>query len=165
MKRFKFQFETLEKVRKARENESLRALSEAQSRFQAEISEKQKLSDELDRSYSRRESLATDTSAAPSLGVLPLQLEDQFIEGQKQRISRQELAILRAKKRVDQAMRAYLVARRASRMIENLREKAFAAFKIEYRKWEQKQADDTSVMRARLKDKSDEQDDFGRESA
>ena len=54
-------------------------------------------------------------------------------------------AIFRASKNVEKALRAFLFARRQTRMIESLREKAFAEFKRDLAKKEQKQLDDLTI--------------------
>lgn len=147
MKKFRFQFETLERVRRSREDEALRLLSIAQGIFKAAQDHKARLQGGLSASLVRRENLADQT-----IGVLSFQLENDFISGTKQRIIQADQAILRAKRGVEKALRIYLQSRRQTRMIEMLREKAFAEFKIARNKYEQKQSDDLSVMRARLKE-------------
>ncbi len=147
MKKFRFQFETLEKVRRSREDEALRLLSIAQGVFKAAQDHKARLQGGLSDSLERREHLADRT-----IGVLSFQLENDFISGTKQRIIQADQAILRAKRGVEKALRIYLQSRRQTRMIEMLREKAFAEFRIARNKYEQKQSDDLSVMRARLKE-------------
>ena len=146
MKKFRFQFETLEKVRKARESEALRVLSEAQALHARAISHKQELIDGLQMGLRRREALATNGSTTVQAFVI----ETDFIQGQKQRIVQADQAILRAKRQVEKALRNYLFARRQTRMIEMLREKAWAEYKIARRKQEQKESDDMTIMRRRL---------------
>ena len=72
----------------------------------------------------RRNGVAAGTHAVMGITVSPLQIEDQFIEGQKLRIQRQDVVIMRTMKAVEKTMRAYLITRRATRMIERLREKS-----------------------------------------
>ena len=147
MKKFRFQFETLERVRRSREDEALRLLSTSQSAFRTAQEHKLSLLRNLDESFARRESLADQP-----IGVLSFQLENDFISGTKQRVIQSDQAILRAKRGVERALRVYLTARRQTKMMEMLREKAFTEYKTDRNKLEQKQLDDLSVMRARFRE-------------
>jgi flagellar export protein FliJ len=145
MRKFRFKFEALERVRKAREDDCLHALSQAQSAFRDAVERKNDRVRELEEALIRRERLGSEP-----VSVNAFVLEEDFIVGTRQRIVQSEQAILRAKRGVEKALRAYLEARRQCRMIEVLREKASAEFKKERSKQEQKQLDDIYVMRSRL---------------
>lgn len=147
MKRFQFKFAPILKQRKVREEQALRALGDAQRAYQEELHRKQKMLFDLEQALLRREGLG---SSEP-VGALSFQLEEEFIQGTKRRIARQDQAIVRASKTVSKALREYLAARKQTRMMEVLREKAYAEYRRERAKWEQKNADDLTVMRARLR--------------
>lgn len=147
MKRFEFKFETVLRARKTREEDALRALGAAQRAYQAELSRKAELLSELEEALKRRECLGIEP-----VGPVAFRLENDFIAGTKQRITRQEQAIFRASKGVEKALRAYLFARKQTRMIEVLREKAYAEYRKARAKHEQKQLDDLSVMRSRFRE-------------
>lgn len=122
----------------------MRELGEAQRRYQGELNEKARLQQELARALTERE----------TLGQRPVQsvdflLADQFIVGGKHRILRQEQAIFRAQKGVEKCLRAYLQARKQTRMIEVLREKDYADFKRDRARREQKVIDELVVARHR----------------
>jgi flagellar FliJ protein len=78
-------------------------------------------------------------------------LESDFIAGQKIRIVQAEVAIQRSKRAVEKALRNYLHAKRQTRVIEMIREKRFAEYKLERAKHLQKEMDDVSTMRNRLR--------------
>lgn len=141
-KKFRFRLETVEKVRRATEQEMLRALASAQSKYQEALRAKQTLMEETEAALVRRESLA-----GISQPVLAYQLENEFITGNKQRMIQADQAIFRARKFVEKALREVLVAKRALKAIEMLREKAFAEFKIEVNKKEQKDLEELYVTR------------------
>lgn len=143
MKKFKFSFETLEKVRKARENEMMRLLSRAQSEYRAASEKKSQLSKEL-------EIAQTELSCIADVDVTPAMIATQWdhITGLKQRLIQQEQAILRAKRGVEKTLRSFLIARRQTRMIEVLREKAYAEYRKQLQKHEAKKLDDIYIMRA-----------------
>jgi flagellar FliJ protein len=149
MKKFRFQFETVERVRKTREDESLRSLGQAQALYNETLKQKEKLLGTLAGALERREALGSGNQAAT---VLEFQLESDFIAGTKVRINQQDQAILRARRMVEKALRTYLAARRQTRMMEMLREKAFGEYKIARNKHLQKQSDDLSIMRNRLRE-------------
>lgn len=147
MKRFQFKFAPILKQRKTREEQALRALGDAQRAYQEELHRKQKLLFDLEQALVRREALG---SSEP-VGALAFRLEEDFIQGTKARMKRQDQAIVRASKIVSKALRDYLVARKQTRMMEVLKEKAYAEYRRELAKREQKQLDDLSVMRARFR--------------
>lgn len=144
-KKFRFRLEAVEKVRRAKEQDALRGLALAQIKYQETLSHKQWLMEETESALKRREMLAT--TAQP---VLAYQLENEFITGNKVRIVQADQAIFRARKFVEKALKEVLLAKRAVKALENLREKAYAEFKIEVRKKEQKDLEELYVSRQRL---------------
>ncbi|MCM2324311.1 MAG: flagellar export protein FliJ [Oligoflexia bacterium] len=145
MKRFRFKLETVLKQRKTKEEDALRVLGAAQRAYQEQLNRKAALQAELSTAHRRRESLGIEP-----VGAVAFKLEDDFIVGTKQRIVHAEQAIFRASKVVARALRAYLEARKATRTLELLREKEYAEYRKARAKWEQKQLDDLTVMRAHL---------------
>jgi flagellar export protein FliJ len=146
MRKFQFKFAAVLKLRKTREEEALRHLATAQRRYQAELNHKAKLRSDLARSLERREHLAQIT-----IDTTPYRMENEFISGTKQRLIQQDQAIFRVSKAVEKALRAYLQARRQTRTVEVLHDKAYAEYRKERAKSEQKQQDEMTIMRARLK--------------
>lgn len=144
-KKFRFRLEAVEKVRHAKEQEALRGLAHAQMKYQEALNHKQWLMEETESALKRRETLAT--TAQP---VLAYQLENEFINGNKVRIVQADQAIFRARKFVEKALKEVILAKRAVKAIEKLREKAYAEFKIEVRKKEQKDLEELYVSRQRL---------------
>jgi flagellar FliJ protein len=151
MRKFRFKFEPILKQRKSREEDARAALARAQRTYQAELDRKAKLRADLDGSLLRRERLGSSP-----IDIVPFKVEDDFIVGTKQRILQQEQAIFRASKAVEKTLRAYLFARRQTRTIEVLREKAYADFRREVIKKEQREMDDLSIMRARMAERFSE---------
>lgn len=147
MKKFNFKFETVLKQRKMREEEALRVFGKAQRDLQTQKDELVALRESLEGALVRRESLGSQAVA-----VHEFQLEENFIRGIKIRISKVELAIQRVSKSVEKALRVYLQARKQSRAIEILREKAYQEYRQERVKYEQKILDDITVMRAGMKE-------------
>lgn len=145
MARFRFKFASVLKVRKSREDAALRALGEAQRGYQQALSAKQALQRELELALIRRESLADRP-----IGVEAFRLEHDFITGTKQRIVRQDQAIVRATRSVERALRGYLQARRQTRAMEVLYDKHLQEFRKQLARLEQRRLDDFSVMRSRL---------------
>ena len=145
MRKFQFRFETIERVRKTRENEALRVLGDAQAAHRIAVAQKSQLQNDLAFSLERREKLGSEPITA-----LPFQLETEYIAGTKQRILQADQGIFRAMKGVEKALRAYLYARKQTRMIEILREKDFVEFKKARIKYENNALSDLYVMRARL---------------
>ena len=144
MRKFLFRFATVLKARRAREEECLRLLGAAQRQYQAELERKRGLQRALEGSLLRREELGAGTAAAP----VDFALEHDFIVGTKQRLIQQEQAILRASRAVEKALRAYLLAKRQTRMFETLHDREYAEHRKREQKREQRAQDDLSVMRA-----------------
>jgi flagellar protein FliJ len=147
MRKFQFKLAAVLKLRKSREEEALLHLADAQRRYQAELQRRAELRRDLQRSLERRELLAEIT-----IDSTPYRLENEFISGTKQRLIQADQAIFRASKGVEKALRAYLQARRQTRIIETLHDKAYAEYRKERAKWQQKQMDDLTIMRHRLKE-------------
>jgi flagellar export protein FliJ len=147
MKKFKFQLETVRKLKKVKEESALRELATAQQNYLAEIEKKTSLVNDLRKSQQRKEELAIKP-----VQISEFQSEEDFICGTKQRILQAEQSILRTNRIVQKMMKAYLLARRDSRSIETLFEQAQAEFKKSKAKAEQKELDDLILMRARFKE-------------
>lgn len=145
MKKFNFRFEAVEKVRKSHEDTALRALGAAQQELLLATSNQDLLKSKLNFALLRREKLANQLTK-----VLSFKIEEDFITGTKQRIIQAQQAILRAKRKVEKALSHYLKMRRQTRMMEVLREKAYADYKNESSRQEQKALDDLYIMRARM---------------
>jgi len=145
MKRFRFRFEALFKQRKAKEEQALNSLGEAQRFYQSEIEHKNTLMRALGAGIARKEMLG-DAGRVYS-GTSDFQLEQDFIVGTKQRIIQAETAIARAKKGVEKCLRHFLLARRNTRVIENLKEREFEEFKKQMAKREARELDELITMR------------------
>lgn len=141
-RKFKFRLEAVERVRRAKEQETLRALAYAQAKYQETLQIKQRLMEDTESALARRETLAK--TAQP---VLAYQLENELITGNKQRILQSDQAITRARKFVEKALREVIMAKRALKGIELLREKAFLEFKTALRKKEQKDLEEIYTSR------------------
>jgi flagellar protein FliJ len=150
MPKFRFRLESVLKIRKSREDECLRALGAAQHAYQATLARKAALLADLGAALDRRERLGRTP-----VGIDAFKLEQSFIEGTKQRVAQNEQAIFRASKQVEKALRAYLTARRQTKMLETLKEKDRLEFRKEQSRIERVRQDDLTIMRHRLKDKEE----------
>lgn len=146
MKKFKFKFDSVEKVRQIKEKETHRELAKTQDLLRTFRTHKETLIQDLKQALIRRENLGKDP-----ISVVVFQTEEDFIRGTKQRIIQADQAILRASRSVEKAMKKFLEARRQLRMLEVLREKEKAHHRDERRKYEQKNLDDLYTMRFRLR--------------
>jgi flagellar export protein FliJ len=142
MKKFKFRFQTVLQVRKIREREFLRQLSRTQRAYQEELNKKSQLLLLLEKSFGRRENLGRVTA-----DIVSFYLEDNFVLGTRQRILQADQAILRASKAVERAMQTYLLAKRQSKIIETLLEKAQKEHRLALKKKEEKELDELITMR------------------
>lgn len=151
MKKFRFRFSAVERVRKIREDEALRAFGLAQRGLAAAEARKVELQQELSAAMSRFERMGNAAAVPASFfGV-----ENSLVVGHRQRLIQQEQAITRARRGVEKALRAYILARRQTRIIERLKERDLEDFKRERTKREQKTIDDQVSMRFGLQERMD----------
>ncbi len=143
MKRFKFRFDAVEKVRRNREQQVLRLLGASQRDLEAAQARKRKLTERLATALAAREKIGLQSAYPADFGI-----STDFIQGTKQRIIQADGAIARAKRALEKATRVYLIARRQLRAIETLREKHHEEWKRERSKKEQKELDDLVIMRS-----------------
>jgi flagellar export protein FliJ len=145
MKKFNFQFQTVLRVRKIQEMEFLRQLARTQRAHQEELIKRSQLDVLLEKSLKRRENLGqTDEDVAS------FYLEDNFIIGTKQKIIQADRDILRASKAVARALQVYVSAKRQSKVIETLLERAQTEHRRMLKKKEEKDLDELVVIRNRL---------------
>lgn len=145
MKRFRFNLESVLRLRKLREQEALRALSVAQRARQAEVDRRAKLVVQLSEALHEREKLS-----AKATTIQAFHTWQHFITGQKQRIIQADHAIQKSERAVEKAMRTYLHTRQRTEAIARLKERAHEEYKKERSRWEQLQNDDLMVMRHRI---------------
>ncbi len=142
MKGFVFKFESLEKVRKIREDEALLGLARAQTALVQARQKKQELEQCIIDSYERKEK-----NSGSDIPPSQIAIEAEFVLGTKVRILHAERFILKSERAVEKSLRTYLSARRQTRMIEILRERAISNFKTESQKKDQRRTDDLMLMR------------------
>ena len=146
MRKFQFRFETVERVRREKEREAMRALAGAQARLRAAHERKTALIRELEASLDRRERLGSEP-----VGIEPFLIEDAYIEGTKVRMLQSDHLIERARKDLARKIDEYLKARRRTKVMEKLRERELRIHRKERAKAERKELDDVYVMRARFR--------------
>jgi flagellar FliJ protein len=145
MAKFKFQLESVEKVRTQKEQKMLEALSASQRTYLEKIQDKKDLIAKKQAAFVEKNEMASRDSTINEICLI-----EEYIVGLKHQIIRADQAIIRARRFLDQAMRQYIQARKERMMIDRLKEKALEEFKVVQAKVEQKQLDDLITMRARL---------------
>lgn len=145
MAKFKFQLETVEKVRTQKEQKMLEELSLTQRAYQEKIAQKKLLLDKKQNMFVQKNELMSRDASINDIRLL-----EDYIVGLKQQIIRADQAIIRSRRFLEQAMRHYVQARRERMMIDRLKEKAMEEFKLEQARLDQKRLDDLITMRARL---------------
>jgi flagellar FliJ protein len=145
MAKFKFQLESVEKVRLQKEQKMLEALSESQRDYLARIQAKRDLLGKKQNAFEKKNELVSRDAS-----INEIRLSEDYITGLNAMIIKADQAIIRARRFLDQAMRNYIHARKERMMIDRLKEKAFDEFKVEQSRLEQRRLDDLITMRARL---------------
>ena len=145
MAKFKFQLESVEKVRLQKEQKMLEVLSESQRDYLAKIQAKRGLLAKKQLAFERKNELVSRDAS-----INEIRLSEDYITGLNSHIVKADQAIIRARRFLDQAMRNYIAARKERMMIDRLKEKALEEFKLEQSRLEQRKLDDLITMRARL---------------
>lgn len=151
MKRFKFRFESVEKVRSVREKQALGEVARTQQALFAEENRKKSIEEKISSALADRENLSNAV-----VGSREYQLMDAYVSGLKQDRVRSDVAIRRLKRSVEKAMARAILARRDLKMIETLRERDISEFRKERSHYEQKQYDELAIMRSRLSQEGSE---------
>jgi flagellar FliJ protein len=145
MAKFRFELQTVEKVRQQKEQKMLEELSSSQRNYQDKINAKKALLTKKQEAFvSKNEMLSRDAA------INDIRLIEEYISGLKHQLVRADQAIIRSRRFLEQDMKKYIHARRERMMIDKLKEKALEEFKIEQARIEQRQLDDLITMRARL---------------
>jgi flagellar export protein FliJ len=147
MKKFQFKYHAVLKERQIKEKFALELLADAQHAYQTEVEQKLKLIETLEKSQTRKENLGRTP-----VQIQAFQAEQDFITGTKQKILQSDQKIFKAQKNIDRAMKQYIHAKRRTEIIEELKEKSYQEYRKERNRFEQKQLDDSLVMRAHLKE-------------
>ena len=145
MAKFKFQLESVEKVRTQKEQKMLEILSESQREYLSRIQDKRDLLSKKQNAFEKKNELVSRDAS-----INEIRLSEDFITGLNARILKADQAIVRARRFLDQAMRNYINARKERMMIDRLKERAHEEFKLEQNRLEQRKLDDLITMRARL---------------
>lgn len=150
MRKFDFKLKSVEKVRKSRENDALKVLADAQRALSAAKEIKLALLRDLENALIKREGLGREEPEGEPVTQADFKIMDDFILGTKQRIERADHSIQKAERGVEKALRAYLFARRQTRMMEMLREKEYLKYRKERARLEGRNQDDLYIMRFRM---------------
>jgi flagellar protein FliJ len=137
MAKYRFPLEAVERVRKIAEEQALQEMASYQQKFQQAIQHKKDLLSNREAQLSRRENLSLE-----SVKPADYALVESHIRGIEQQLIKADQAIVRARRFLEQAMRAYIKARKEKSMMDKLRERSLAQWKVEQARLEQKQIDD-----------------------
>lgn len=143
MKRFRFSLQPVLELRERAERQALQILGQARVELEASKITKKEMRAATSKSYDRRAVLASRGQT-----VSQLQMEDEFITGQKVREEHQDRLILRWQKKVDSAARQVLQARRAKETLVKIKEEQFRRYQLEMRREEAKALDELYILRS-----------------
>lgn len=144
-KKFRFKLVVVQDLRKREEDLALKKLAETQNKFQSLVTKKSNLFKQLEETLLKRENLSNQDQ-----NIHSFLLHNDFIIGCKVRIFQMDQVITKARKNVEKALREYIIAKRKTRALETLYEKAFAEYKKELSKKEQKDNEDLYTVREYL---------------
>jgi flagellar FliJ protein len=142
--RFKFQFETLMRARKARQDEAQRDYRLAVAKVNEQ---KNKLMQMKTALTEARLEMQTIREGGGKLTAFLVSIEE-FLNGQKVRIQNQNKVIKGLDEITEQKRLVLVEAAKELKTLEKLREKRYNEFKTLVRKKELKTLDEVSVMRA-----------------
>jgi len=156
MKKFQFRLAVVERHRKLQEQEKQVWLAKCVAKLRA--TEARLLDLDKREVQARRDFSALGAPGGrEGASSAKFWMLDQFIQGQKVRRIDLKQAIQIQEQEVAQAYRDFLKARQQRMIMERLREKRFAQYKLEKQKAEGREQDEQYVMRARLSESSPEE--------
>ncbi|MBN22287.1 MAG: hypothetical protein CL678_13480 [Bdellovibrionaceae bacterium] len=147
MKKFKFRFSAVEKIRITQEKEALKKLADAQKKFYDLVAIKDKYRDEISQSYERKK-----TIEKRDFNSSEIYLEETFVLGNKYRSLINDFSIEKANKVLRNKMTEFIECRQKKEMIQKIKEKDKENFNIQVTKKEQKEVDDINVMRRKMRE-------------
>lgn len=146
MAKFRFNLDAVERVRKIAEEQALQEMASYQQKYQAAIQVKKDLIQKRENALSRRENLGVEVVSSTDYALM-----ESHLRGIEAQMIRADQNIVRARRFLEQSMRAYIKARKEKSMIDKLHEKALANWKIEQSRKEQKQIDDLVSSRFNIR--------------
>lgn len=141
MKRFSFRFEQVSKVKKQKEQEALRVLTQIQSEKMKATQKREKLSEDLNRGLEQRSDLANHGASSDLFRTW-----EDFVVGTRIRIRNTDQYLQKISKILARAMQGYLSAKREFETYEKIRERDYSQFREKLKKLEQKNLDDIYIM-------------------
>lgn len=158
MKKFSFRLEAVERHRKLQEQE--RQVWLAKCLAQMRGTEKNLLDLDMKEVQARREfSALGNPNQEEKVTSSNFWLLDQFIKGQQVRRVDLKQKLQGEEQEVGDAYRTFLHARQQKKIMEKLREKRHSQYKQEVQKHETRMQDEQYVMRNRLRNKGQMDDD------
>ena len=142
MKRFRFEFDSLLRVRRAQESHILGALQSAQQDYQSALKFKAEIQEGLHKADVRQASFGAE--------IVTMELfhrEAYHLVSLRRRRTLADQRILKASRVLERAMRAYQLIKKKIKMLETLEEKKSAAYRLELNRQERRLADDLTLMR------------------
>jgi len=146
MKKFKFRFESVETLRNSQEQAALKFFAEAQMALQFQLENKMNILNQIDANLSKKESLASQASTS----VESFHIQQNFINGLKQKVIQADALILKAQKNLRVAFDRFKAARQNKKIIETIKDKDFKNYKKEYLKHENNKLQDLYTMRSKI---------------
>jgi flagellar FliJ protein len=143
--KFKFPLQNVLGYRKTLEDLAQREFQLAMADMQVEIQKLEKMLE--DKKEAREQAFQTQVKGGAAAESLS-QVAD-FIKGQDLRLDRQKAKIQECEKRVEELREILRLKAIDYKIIEGLRDQKKEQFRVEQNKLEQKQADESSVMRFR----------------
>lgn len=144
--KFKFPFDTLQKVRKIEEGEAQRIFMEARGRLDACLAKIQAMYDSIDET---RLAISRLQFGEDHNKLEEIKSREDFIRGQDIRIKHERQNARALMREVEEKQEILIERARDRKVIERLREKRQADFKKDVKVQEQKQLDD--MVSARVK--------------
>lgn len=143
---FKFRFDSVEKLRKTQEMQSVSAFLQAKKLVDTIVAEKEKLLSKLQQSLIEREGLADGEGIGPE----HFAVQESFIQGVKLWIQQMEYRLYKANKILEKAQSQMVEARKKLKTMDQIHKRDYMVWQEKRRDQEEKTLQDLQVMRARL---------------
>lgn len=146
MPKFKFKLEGVLKLREFKENEAMNAIAEVVAEIEATKSEIQEIHEAIDRGYQSQESLADSESKGHQLYFYPY-----FFKGKNEHLKNCEAKLAALQKKYERRVQEYAEAKGEVKVIQNLKDKEFNAYKKAYDKKVEENREEFVIMQMNRK--------------
>lgn len=146
MAKFKFKLSGVLKLREFKEKEAMNAIAEVVAEIEATKAEISQIHKAIDKGYDSQESLKDSDIKGRQLAFYPM-----FFKGKNEHLKNCETRLAALEKKYQRRVQEYAVAQGEVKVIENIKEKEFQAYKKEFEKKIEENREEFVIMQMNRK--------------